>query len=868
MARANFAFSSFTSGELSERLTGRIDLKKYFSGCETLENFMIHPHGGASRRPGTTYVADAKSDSAVSRLVSFEFNVTQAYCLEFFNNGFRIFKDGGQVTSGSPAAAVEVTTTYTTAQLSELKFAQSADVMYVVHPSHPVRKIARTSHTAWTITDVDFQRGPFLDANTTTTTLTANNRTGSSITITASAATGINGGDGFTANDVGRIVKLHHGYAEITARASATSVTATALENDLYTAELEPTYAATTISFVEGDPSSTGLEHNDRIVDTAKSFIKQGFLDNMTITVSGTSSNNGDYLIVKVTEDTLLVSPSDDVAAESAGSSFTLVGKLAADDSWALGAFSPQTGYPSAIAFYEQRLVLAGTSDQPQTVFFSNSGDFENFTAGTADGDALIYTLGSNEVNVIRYLSSSRALLVGTSGGEFAVRAGGTDEPISPTNIQIKQQSAFGSANIQPVQVGSTVLFLQRASRKLRELVYNFNSDSYVAPDLTILAEHITDGGLTEFAYQQEPDSIVWAVRSDGVLLGMTYRREEEVVGWHRHVIGGVSGACTITVTDYANIAVGTTLTLTKSDGTTVVFTSEAISGDAPAETLGWRPNTSNDVTADNIFTAINAHADFTVANPAANVVTIKETARAGTGFLSVLSSDTTRLATTDQSHALVESVTTIPGTNEDEVWLTVQRTINGSTKRTIEYIKNFDFGSDVADAFFVDSGLTYSGSSATSLSGLGHLEAESVAINANGANHALKTVASGAVTLDHAVTKAHVGLNYASTLKTMRIEAGSTDGTAQGKIKRIDDVVLRLYRSVNARVGASTTSLDRIPFRSGADEMDVAIPLFTGDVEIEMPAGYDQDGYVIVQQDLPLAMTLLAIFARVQTYD
>ena len=712
MARANFAFSSFTSGELSERLTGRIDLKKYFSGCETLENFMIHPHGGASRRPGTTYVADAKSDSAVSRLVSFEFNVTQAYCLEFFNNGFRIFKDGGQVTSGSPAAAVEVTTTYTTAQLSELKFAQSADVMYVVHPSHPVRKIARTSHTAWTITDVDFQRGPFLDANTTTTTLTANNRTGSSITITASAATGINGGDGFTANDVGRIVKLHHGYAEITARGSATSVTATALENDLYTAELEPTYAATTISFVEGDPSSTGLEHNDRIVDTAKSFIKQGFLDNMTITVSGTSSNNGDYLIVKVTEDTLLVSPSDDVAAESAGSSFTLVGKLAADDSWALGAFSPQTGYPSAIAFYEQRLVLAGTSDQPQTVFFSNSGDFENFTAGTADGDALIYTLGSNEVNVIRYLSSSRALLVGTSGGEFAVRAGGTDEPISPTNIQIKQQSAFGSANIQPVQVGSTVLFLQRASRKLRELVYNFNSDSYVAPDLTILAEHITDGGLTEFAYQQEPDSIVWAVRSDGVLLGMTYRREEEVVGWHRHVIGGVSGACTITVTDYANIAVGTTLTLTKSDGTTVVFTSEAISGDAPAETLGWRPNTSNDVTADNIFTAINAHADFTVANPAANVVTIKETARAGTGFLSVLSSDTTRLATTDQSHALVESVTTIPGTNEDEVWLTVQRTINGSTKRTIEYIKNFDFGSDVADAFFVDSGLTYSGSS------------------------------------------------------------------------------------------------------------------------------------------------------------
>jgi hypothetical protein len=182
---------------------------------------------------------------------------------------------------------------------------------------------------------------------------------------------------------------------------------------------------------------------------------------------------------------------------------------------------------------------------------------------------------------------------------------------------------------VQPVQVGSTVLFLQRASRKIRELVYNFNTDSYVAPDLTILAEHITEGGITELAYQQEPDSIVWAIRSDGVLLGMTYRREEEVVGWHRHIIGGISGAATVTVTDYANIAVGTTLKLTKSDGETITFTSEASSGDAPASSLGFRPNESNDTTADNIFTAVNAHADFTVANPGANVVTIKETARA-----------------------------------------------------------------------------------------------------------------------------------------------------------------------------------------------------------------------------------------------
>ena len=869
MAKVNFAFSNFTAGELSPRLGGRTDLTKYYHGCNELTNFLVHPHGGASRRPGTRFVVEVKDSAAQTRLINFQFNVEQAYVLEFGNTYFRIMRDGGQVTSGSPAAAVEVTTTYTTAQLSELMFAQSADVMYVVHTAHPVRKISRTSHTAWTITDVDFSRGPFLDENTTTTTLTAGGRTGS-VSITASAVTGINSGSGFLATDIGRLIKLHHGYAKITAVGSTTGATATVQENELNTAEIEPSFTATTISFAEGDPSSTALEHNDRIVDSGKNWVDEGFENGMTITVTGagTSANNDDYLLVGVTDDTLLLAPSDDVTNESASATITVAGKLVADKEWRLGAFSVTTGYPGAISFYEQRLVFAGTTDQPQTLFFSVGGDYENFTGGTDADSALNYTIGSNFVNVIRYLSSSRSLLLGTSGGEFAVRASGTDEPLSPGNAQIKQQSAYGSANVQPVMVANAVLFLHLAQRKIRELQYNYDSDSYVAPDLTILSEHITEGGVTELTYQQEPDSIVWSVRSDGYLVGMTYRRDEQVVAWHKHSMGGVSGNATITVTDYTNIAVGTELVFTKSDGTTVTFTSEAVSGDAPAETLGFRPNESNDTTADNIFTAVNANADFTVANPAANVVTVIETARAGNGFLSVKSTDIVRLAVTSQSVALVESITSIPGTNEDELWLIVNRTINGATKRYIEYIKTWDFGSDVEDIFFVDSGLTYDGSSATSLSGLSHLEAENVSIITDGATHSSKVVASGAVTLDRGTTKANAGLPFTSTLQTMRLEAGATDGTAQGKIKRIDEVTIRLYRTVNALVGATSAQVDRIPFRSAADEMDAAIPLFTGDKSIELPAGFDQDGYVLVQQDLPLPMTLIAIFARAQTFD
>lgn len=865
MAKVNFAFSNFTAGELSPRLGGRTDLSKYYNGCNVLENFLVHPHGGASRRPGTRYVADCKSHTAKSRLVAFQFNVTQAYVLEFFNNGFRIYKDGGQVVGGSPSAAIEVTTTYTTAQLDALKFAQSADVMYVVHPDHPVRKIQRTSHTAWTVTEVSLARGPFLDANTGTTTMTANNRTGSSITITASALTGVNSGSGFTAAvDIGRLIKLHHGYAKITAVADTTHCTATAQENDNFIAELEPSYTASTIAFTEGDPSSTGLEHNDRITDTAKKFVEEGFQVGMTITTTGASAsaNNADRLLVAVTEDTMLFAPSDDVVTAGVGASVTIVGKLKADTNWRLGAFYPGN-YPSAVTFYEQRFVLAATAAQPQTLYFSVGGDFENFTGGVLADSSLTYTIGSNQVNVIRYLSSSRSLLVGTSGGEFAVRASGTDEPLTPTNAQIKQQSAYGSANVQPVQVGNAVLFLHRAARKIRELTYNYDSDSYVAPDLTILSEHITEQGILEMAYQQEPDNIVWCVRTDGLLIGMTYRREEQVIAWHRHKIGGVSGSCTVTLTDYANILTATKLVLTKSDGTLVTFTSTT----GTAGTLEFKTQTSNNASATNLRATINNHADFT-ATVASNVVTIKETTRASTGFLSIISKDDIRLAVVSESHALVESVASIPGTNEDEVWVIVQRTINGATKRYIEYIKSWEFGTDIEEAFFVDSGLSYSGSAATSLSGLAHLETENVSILTNGATHNSKVVASAAVALDISTTKAHVGLPYSSTLQTMRLEAGATDGTAQGKIKRIDEATVRLFRTVNARVGGDLTTLDRISFRSAADPMDEAVPLFTGDKSIEMPSGFDQDGYVVVQQDLPLPMTLISVIARAQTFD
>jgi hypothetical protein len=820
MPKVSKAFANFTAGEITPRLYGRTDIAKYDNGAATVENFIVQPHGGLTRRPGTRFVAEVKNSANAVRLVPFEFNVEQAYVLEFGPTYFRIYKDGGQVTSGG--SPVEVVTVYTASDLDTLKFAQAADVMYVVSPNHPIHKITRTGHTAWTITEVELQRGPMLDLNTTSTTLTASARSGSGITLTASDST-------FLSTDVGRLVKIHEGYIAIDNYTSATEVDGTAQELEDGRAEILPSYTASTLSFHEGDPDATGLEHNDRIEDTAASFVDEGFKAGQTIVISGSASNNtsSGFLLVDVTDSVLTLAPGADLAAESAGSSVTISGKLEATDKWALGAFSESTGYPRAVTFYEQRLVFAGTNDQPQTLFFSQGGDFENFEAGVEDDDGMVYTIGSNEVNVIRFLASTRNLIVGTSGGEFVVRAGGTDEAITPTNVQIKQQTAHGSSDHTPVQAGNAVLFVQRAKRKVRELQYNFDVDGYVAPDVAIISEHITEGGLTELAYQQEPDSVVWAVRGDGQIVTMTYKREEQVIGWSRQIIGGTD--------------------------------------------------------------------------------------------------------------TVVERIVTIPGDlDEDQVWMVVKRTVNGGTKRYVEYIQDFDFGSDVTDAVFIDSSLTYTGVSDTlngqisaaattitlddstsfsasgavkigneiitytgnaanqltgctravvgvaaihadgaavtqaalSLSGLDHLEGETINVLADGSVHAPKTVSSGAITLDRYVTKAHVGLSYSSTMTTLRVDAGSAMGTSQGKIKRINELTVRLYRSVGLKVGRDADNLDVVPFRSSAAAMDEAIALYTGDKEIELNGNYDTDGQITIRQDQPLPMTVLAVYATLSTFD
>ena len=667
MARVAVELTNFTGGELSPRLDGRTDLTKYTSGCSTLENLIVYPHGAAARRPGSTFLAEVANSANKTRLIPFEFSTTQTYILELGNQYMRFYRDNGQILSGG--SPFEISTPYLTAELFDIKFAQSADVMYITHPNHQTRKLSRTGHTSWTLTVVDFTNGPYLDTNTSTTTITASAHTvGTGRTFTASAST-------FVSTDVDRLIRFRDGYAKVTGFTSATVVT------------------------------------------------------------------------VEIIKDT---------------------GSTSASTDWSLGAFSDTTGHPSCVSFFEQRLVFAATLSQPQTVFFSKSGDYENMDAnigGTvADDDAIIYTIASNQVNAIRFMAASRTLIIGTAGGEFTVTGGGDNNAITPTNIMIKKQSNHGAANIDAVAVANATLFVQRAKRKIRELAYNFDVDGYTAPDLTILAEHVTEGGIIEMAYQEEPLAIIWCVRNDGELVALTYQREQQVVAWHRHVFAGAFGS----------------------------------------------------------------------------------------------------------GNAVCESVAVIPTEDSEyELYMIIKRTINGATKRYVEFLNTFDFDeSDNTSFNFLDSQLSYSGSSATTISGLSHLEGQEVSILADGATHPNKTVSSGSITLDRAATKVKVGLGYTSLLKTMRIDAGAQNGTSQAKTKRIYEVTARLYESVGVEIGPDLNNMERVPFRTSSDPMDQGIPPFTGDKEVEFRGDYDTDGFMIVRQTQPLPLTILSLYPRLVTND
>jgi hypothetical protein len=546
---ANLLVTAFNGGELSPYMDARTDVAKYRSGCRRLENMVVLPYGGVYRRSGTEYLGEAKLSDKRCRLIPFNFSTTTRFVLEFGHLYLRVWGNNSLVQSGG--SPLEIVTPYTEDDLREIQYAQLNDIMYLAHGNHAPRKLSRVSDTNWTLATTAFDYPPVLDINTSAVTIASSASSGAA-TLTASAAT-------FAAGHVGSQWAIQwprtSGSLTESIDANKTSTATLDIQGD-WTITTVGTWIGTVRILriptknmdANGGAGFTAYEvvREFNSLGTARNFTATGTeieRVGLKIQIANYVSNTNARVFLESTDfnsgGTLTINSVASGTSAGATVNKWLGSTITGTTEWSEAAFSGVRGYPRTVCFHEQRLCFGGTSYQPNTVWCSKVDDFENFQIGANEDDGLAFTIASNEGNRINWMFSQKQLIVGTSGDEWTVGGASANEPFSATNISARRQASYGSKNMRAVLLNDVLLFIQRRGRKVRELVYKFEQDGWVAPDLTVLAEHITQGELVEIAFQQQPDAVLWAVRGDGQLIGMSYERDQEVVAWHRHLTDG-----------------------------------------------------------------------------------------------------------------------------------------------------------------------------------------------------------------------------------------------------------------------------------------------------------------------------------------
>lgn len=521
MARGSIPQNNFTAGEISPRMYGRYDVVRYNNAAKAIENCIVQIQGGCVRRPGLEYIVPAKFDDKRSRLLPYVFNVAQAYHLEFADGVIRVFNAIGEQIEASPGVPVEVASPYTEAQLATIDFCQRADTMFLWHEGVPTQRLQRLSDTSWRLMAVPWVTEPFDElGDRPAVSLTLSAATvGTGRTVTAS-------GNVFLNSDVGRTIEADGGLATITGYTSATVVTAT------ITYPFISTVVASGAWLLGGSPQSsvtpsagevvgavitlTGSTGTWRTTDVGKHVVINGGLVQITGFTSSTAVNG----IVRVEMGAV-------VAAEASA--------------WALcrSMWGQEFGYPRTGAFYQQRLWAGGSPGFPQSEWMSRLGQYLDFEIGDAADAGFETRIDSDQANPIRHLASGRALAVLTLGQEFTTEPAG-DGGIKPGNIDVRPQSVFGCNDVAPVRVGSELLFVSQSGRKIRAYSPDrFDSSTFAAPDLTALAEHITESGVIDMDAFSEPEGLVMCVRADGQMAVLTLDRDNDVVAWTRYITDG-----------------------------------------------------------------------------------------------------------------------------------------------------------------------------------------------------------------------------------------------------------------------------------------------------------------------------------------
>lgn len=742
-------------------------------------------------------------------------------------------------------AAMELTSPYSTADLADIKYFQAADVVYICHPDYYPRRIERRGHTSWSIVEAFFEDGPYLSVNDgrdisqdqlITNPLFDNGLVG---------WTRASAGDGFVIyNESGDFAELDAGTSggggQAILRTSATvtsgivhtvhvliiaagpvtvkfGTSAGGTQYSSNSAEVGwNTYSFTTSS------TTLHIEFNYVGYTLGRSGVGACLVYPATTRLLGLSATTGSATL---TAYGFTPFTSADVGrlvrmewqGQEAGygviSAYTsssvvtllILRKMATTsptESWRFGAWGGSEGYPGAIAFFDGRAVLANTDASPNSLWASQSNDLQDMridsyadgTLTVQDTDAIDVTLRSTKINPIFWMSGQRQLMLGTAGGQWVIQS--TGSTITPSDISAKQHAAVACANLRPIEINQTILFVDRARREVHDLGFSLQEDSFLATDLTILSDHIfRDSNIAEMVYQRNPYSLVWCRRDDGRLASLAYNKQHQVLGWSQTIIGG----------SYS-------------------------SGDAVVESIATIPG------------ADDSGQDY-------------------------------------------------PSHERNELWMIVKRTIDGNTVRYIEVMEQYYSGplredydteaewrdavrEDQADAFYVDCGLTYSGTPVTTVSGLSHLEGQTVKVLADGVVQPDKVVSSGNITINDLASTIHVGLPYTHKYESLKLASATAEGTGVNKVKIITSVGMVLLDTGEFTV--TTTDYDDVSGRRIHDlytvrfdqdyyDPDAAVPLFTGEVTPSTEGSYSRDARIYIEGDAPLPFTLLGLAPQME---
>lgn len=930
---------SFTTGEISPALYARVDLQRFQSALKTCRNFIVRPYGGVQNRPGTKYIVEVKNSAKRARLIPFQFSDQQTYVLEFGDGYVRFITNGGQLVVSGVAAwsnatayevgdlvvqggvnyycilehtnqvppnatywyaltgsIYEVPTEYAEADLADLHFTQSGDVLTLVHPDYKPSELRRNGATDWTLKYVVSTGGPFQDLNTDDTVtirctvledsgqliatggnvftsamvgstvrleMPADDPTlrweaGKSITVGDIRKAGANYYEALNTATSGGVTPTHlkgssydgnasvnwkylhsgFGLARITAYTSATTVSCTVLSrmpNPITstsgisntwtitpsglaayniagaTSALSTDYKVTfkkTIYGRGGSTTYTVISPNDYVVDAVADTITFDY------TVSQPASGTGVLTIIV-----------QQVAAAGVGTSL-----------WALEEWSDTRGYPAAVAYQDGRLTFGGSTTEPQTMWLSQVENYKNFSQSNpiVDDDAITATLSARKAQAILDLVPLDKLVVLTSGGEWKV-IGGQDDVITPDTIGFKVQSERGSNGLQAKVIGSTALYVQERGQVVRDLSYSFESDGYNGNDLSVLAEHLfRNKAVVDMDFHQIPFSVLWCVMDDGGLLGLTYVREQDVIGWSRHDTDGTfENVCTVAEGD--------------EDGTYFVV-NRTIGG----STKRYIERMQSRIFADIVGAFfVDCGLSYDGRNTAATTMTLT----GGTAW------------NQNETLTLTASVSTFAaGDVGDDIILT------GADGAVIVRLRISAYTSGTVVSVIPDRTVPVGSRSAATtawsfardtMSGLSHLNGESVVVLADGHVEGPYTVAAGAITLQQPAAVVHAGLAYTSDFETLEVMSAGQQNV-RTLPKQIPRVSLVVDESRGIFVGPDEDNLAELRAREFEDYDDPP-SLRTGLVQVACYSKWGAGGIVFIRQSDPLPLTILACIPEVE---